>query len=92
MQKKVNVFLHRQKQYSNEYTYSAYPYDMGQYGYVLVGQKEVTFSLPDENTMILNEINTLKARAEKIKLEAYQENQEIEEKIQSLLSIEFKAE
>ena len=81
MKKEITAFLHRSKEsYESEYRYSIYTSDMGEYGYTLLTEKKVSFELPNENLMLIKEIDMLNRKAQKIKADAFVAVEKIEEK------------
>ena len=60
-------------------------------GWVKVGTATVTVTFDDDNAITGNLIDSLKATKEKTLADAQYEANQIEQKIQSLLAIEYKA-
>jgi hypothetical protein len=69
-------------------TYS--DYEMQRHGWTLVGDAEITVSLVDEDQIILNKVDSLRAEKDKIIADAQVKANAIEGQIQNLLAIEFK--
>jgi hypothetical protein len=69
-------------------TYSYY--EMQHHGWTLVGDAEITVSLVDEDQIILNKVDSLRAEKDKIIADAQVKANAIEGQIQNLLAIEFK--
>lgn len=92
-EKTMQVVLHRRKEsYDPEYRYSIHERDMSQYGYTVVSEKQVTFSLPTEIEMIIAEVNATKLELQKKQAEAWKEAQALQEKIAKLLTVTYKVE
>jgi hypothetical protein len=64
--------------------------DMQRAGWTLVGEAEITVILVDEDQIILNKVDSLRAEKNRIIADAQVKVNDIEGKIQSLLAIEFK--
>lgn len=60
-------------------------------GYVMVGTAEITVTLLDRKDMTVGAVKSLRAKKAKILAEAQREATRIEERIQSLLAIEYEA-
>lgn len=63
--------------------------DMGEQGWTKLGTAEITLHLIDNDTMVLNKIESLKAEAKKTRAEATKRCNEIEGQIQNLLAITY---
>jgi hypothetical protein len=64
--------------------------DMLRAGWTLVGEAEINVALVDEDQIILNKVDSLRAEKNRIIADAQVKANDIEGKIQSLLAIEFK--
>lgn len=60
-------------------------------GYVMVGHAEITVELIDRKTMTAGAVQSLRAEKSRVLAEAQREATRIEERIQSLLAIEYEA-
>ena len=91
---KQNMFVHSEKDYATGgYKLDLHYGDMSKYGYVCIGEVEVSvdFDLPDNFSFTQAEIDVLRKEQKRIQAEAQNKITRIEEKIQSLLCIEHKA-
>ena len=62
---------------------------MGEHGWTKVGIAEITLHLIDNDQMVLNKIDALKAEAKKTRADAAVRCNEIENQIQNLLAITY---
>ena len=92
---KKTMFVHAEKAYfgEEEFNLSLLACDMSQYGFILIGEVEVSvdYDLPDNFNFTQAEIDVLRKEQKRIQAEAQNNITRIEEKIQSLLCIEHKA-
>ena len=91
---KQTAFVHAEKDYvKGGHNLVLYFSDMSQYGYIFIGEVEVSvdFDLPDNFSFTQAEIDVLRKEQKRIQAEAQNKITRIEEKIQSLLCIEHKA-
>ena len=91
---KQTAFVHAKKDYvKGGHNLVLYFSDMSQYGYIFIGEVEVSvdFDLPDNFSFTQAEIDVLRKEQKHIQAEAQNKITRIEEKIQSLLCIEHKA-
>ena len=91
---KSTMFVHAEKAYfgEEEFNLSLLACDMSQYGFILIGEVEVSvdYDLPDNLNITQLEIDSLRKAQKRIQAEAQNNITRIEEKIQSLLCIEHK--
>ena len=91
---KKTMFVHAEKAYfgEEEFKLSLRACDMSQYGFILIGEVEVSvdYDLPDNFNYTQAEIDSLRKEQKRIKAEAQNNITRIEEQIQSLLCIEHK--
>jgi len=91
---KSTMFVHAQKEYGGEeeFKLNLLSCDMSQYGYILIGEVEVSvdYDLPDNLNITQLEIDSLRKAQKRIQAEAQNNITRIEEQIQSLLCIEHK--
>lgn len=91
---KSTMFVHAQKPYfgKNEFKLSLLACDMSQYGYIFIGEVEVSvdYDLPDNFNYTQAEIDVLRKEQKRIQAEAQNNITRIEEQIQSMLCIEHK--
>ena len=89
---KTTAFIHAQRSYGGKYEFTVFQSDVSGYGYFLVCKKEieVTADIDDNFSIDAAEIASLKEQKKKIQAEANKKIVEIEERIQSLLCIEYK--
>ena len=92
---KKTMFVHAEKAYFGveEFKLSLLACDMSQYGFILIGEVEVSvdYDLPDNFNYTQAEIDSLRKEQKRIQAEAQNNITRIEETIQSLLCIEHKA-
>ena len=92
---KSTMFVHAQKSYfgEEEFNLSLLACDMSEYGYIFIGEVEVSvnYDLPDNFNITQLEIDSLRKEQKRIQAEAQNNITRLEEKIQSLLCIEHKA-
>ena len=91
---KQTAFVHAEKDcVKGGHNLVLYYSDMSQYGYIFIGEVEVSvdFDLPDNFSFTQAEIDVLRKEQKRIQAEAQNKVTRIEEKIQSLLCIEHKA-
>ena len=91
---KQTAFVHAEKDYvKGGHNLVLYFSDMSQYGYIFIGEVEVSvdYDLPDNFSFTQAEIDVLRKEQKRIQAEAQNNITRIEEKIQSLLCIEHKA-
>ena len=92
---KKTMFVHAEKAYfgEEEFKLSLMACDMSKYGYIFIGEVEVSvnYDLPDNFNYTQAEIDSLRKEQKRIQAEAQKNITRIEEKIQSLLCIEHKA-
>ena len=89
----VELFIHAQKDWQNNVAFSAKMCDMSEYGYTFLGfTKEVSveFDVPDDFDLTAEEIKALREQQKRIQADAQRQVVEIEERIQSMLAIEYK--
>ena len=91
---KSTMFVHAEKEYGGEeeFKLKLLACDMSQYGFILIGEVEVSvdYDLPDNFNYTQAEIDSLRKEQKRIQAEAQNNITRIEEKIQSLLCIEHK--
>ena len=94
--KQINLFLHVRMDWRNEPEYNAYQTDMSGDNYFgsLVTKKtvDVEFDIPDGFNVNDELVKTLRKQQKTIQADAQMKLTQIEERIQSLLCIEHKAE
>ena len=94
--KQINLFLHVRMDWRNEPEYNVYQTDMSgdQYFGSLVTKKTVNveFDIPDDFNVNYELVKTLRKQQKTIQADAQMKLTQIEERIQSLLCIEHKAE
>ena len=87
------LLIHASKDWQNNVVFSAKSCDMSDYGYTYIGiTKTVTieFEAPDDFNLTEFEIEALRKQQKKIQADAQRQVVEIEERIQSMLAIEYK--
>ena len=85
------MFVHAEKQYgTNGHTLSLKVCDMSEYGYVFLGEVEVSvdYELPDDFNFTQRQIDALRKEQKRILAESQNKVTEIEEQIQSMLCLE----
>jgi len=91
---KSTMFVHAQKSYfgEEEFKLSLLACDMSKYGFILIGEVEVSvdYDLPDNFNYTQAGIDSLRKKQKRIQAEAQNNITRIEEQIQSLLCIEHK--
>lgn len=91
---KKKMFIHAEKDYSAEGSFklNLMACDMSQYGYILIGEVEVSadYELPENFNFTQAEIDALRKEQKRIQADANNKITRIEEHIQSLLCIEHK--
>ncbi len=91
----IMVYIHAQRDYlTRGIRFSAVGCDMREYGYTLIETKQVSvgFEIADDFSFDAEEIKAMRAEQKRIQAEAQMNVTRIEERIQSLLCIEHKAE
>lgn len=92
---KKTMFVHAEKAYfcEEEFELNLMACDMSKYGYILIGEVEVSvdYDLPDNFNITQLEIDSFRKEQKRIQAEAQNNITRIEEQIQSLLCIEHKA-
>lgn len=87
---KKEVFIHVKKEfYETDYSVHLYGYDMSNYGYILIGTSLVDITIPSINVLTELHVKSLRDKEQKLKADYQVAKQEIEDEIQSLLSIGF---
>ena len=87
------MFVHAEKRYGEDgYKLALKICDMSQYGYVFLGEVEVSanYELPDDFNFTKCEIDLLRKEQKRILAESQKKVTEIEEQIQKMLCIEHK--
>lgn len=87
-------FVHADRDHEGNVSFKVLGCDMSEYGYTFLGiKKEVTveFEIPDDFNFTEEEIKNLRDYQKKIQAEAQRQVVEIEERIQSMLAIEYKS-
>jgi hypothetical protein len=87
------MFVHAEKQYgTNGHTLSLKVCDMSEYGYICLGNVEVSadYELPDDFNFTQCEIDLLRKEQKRILAESQKKVTVIEERIQSMLCLENK--
>ena len=91
---KKTMFVHAEKAYfgEEEFKLSLMACDMSKYGYIFIGEVEVSvnYDLPDNFNYTQAEIDVLRKEQKRIQAEAQNNITRIEEQIQSMLCIEHK--
>ena len=91
---KKTMFVHAEKAYfgEEEFKLSLMACDMSKYGYIFIGEVEVSvnYDLPDNFNYTQAEIDSLRKEQKRIQAKAQNNITRIEEQIQSLLCIEHK--
>lgn len=89
----IMVYIHAQRAFDGEIKFSAIGCDMSEYGYTLLQTQNISigFDVPDDFNLDAEEIKSLRAEQKKIQAEAQRRLTQIEERIQSLQSLEYKA-
>ena len=91
----ITVYIHAQRDYvTSGVRFSACGCDMSEYGYTLIETQDlkVEFDIADDFNLDAEEIKAMRAEQKRIKAEAQMRVTRLEERIQSLLCIEHKAE
>lgn len=89
----IDLFIHAEKGMNGETIFKPFMCDMSQYGYTYLGIKKtvfVEFELDDNFDITAAEIKSLRDQQKKIQAESQRQVVEIEERIQSMLAIEYK--
>jgi len=87
---KKEVFIHVRKEfYETDYSVHLYGHDMSDYGYILIGTSMVDITIPSINVLTELHVKNLRGKEQKLKADFQVAKQEIEDEIQSLLSIGF---
>lgn len=87
---KKEVFIHVKKEYYEaDYSVHLYSHDMSDYGYILIGTSMVNVNIPSIDVLTNLHIKNLRGKEQKLKADFQVAKQEIEDEIQSLLSIGF---
>ena len=87
---KKEVFIHVKKEfYETDYSVHLYGHDMSDYGYILIGTSMVDITIPSINVLTELHVKNLRGKEQKLKADFQVAKQEIEDEIQSLLSIGF---
>jgi N-glycosylase/DNA lyase len=87
------IIVHAERIYgTSEFKFMLFSTDMSEYGYtaVMPVTVDVEFEIPEDFNLTQAEINALRAQKKKIADEAARNTMLIEERIQSLLAIEYK--
>jgi len=63
--------------------------DMTPYGWSLAGEAEITITIPDQQTLVENKVESLRAEKKKLQAETQAKVTAIESQIQKLLAITF---
>ena len=90
---KKTMFVHAQKTYGEDvFKLDFLACDMSQYGYIFIGEVEVSvdYELPDDFNLTQVEIDSLRKEKKRIQAEAQNSITRIDEQIQSLQCIEHK--
>ena len=91
---KKTMFVHAEKAYfgEEEFKLSLMACDMSKYGYIFIGEVEVSvnYDLPDNFNYTQAEIDSLRKEQKRIQAKAQNNITRIEEQIQSMLCIEHK--
>lgn len=90
----ITVYIHAQRNYKDKIKFSALGCDMSEYGYTLIETQDLTveFDIADDFSLDAEEIKAMRAEQKRIQAEAQRLVTQLEERIQSLLCIEHKAE
>jgi len=90
----ITVYIHAQRDYKDEIKFSVLGCDMSQYGYTLLETKQtvIDFDIADDFSLEAEEIKAMRAEQKRIQAEAQLLVTRLEERIQSRLCIEHKAE
>jgi len=67
-------------------------HDMKSIGYTLIGEAEITVHIVDEQAIVENKVESLRAEKQKVLAEATNNATEIERQIQTLLAITYEPE
>lgn len=87
---KKEIFIHVKKEsWESEYSISVHSWDMSEYGYILIGTSIVDVNIPSIDILTNLHIQNLRGKEQKLKADFQVAKQEIEDEIQSLLSIGF---
>ena len=87
---KLKVYIGAQAPYSGtEFMYSAFSFDPSNMGYILVDEMEIEFNEPPRDVLVNGAISAYRAEQQKIRAEAQSKITLLDEKIQSLLALEF---
>jgi len=87
---KKEVFIHLKKEfYETDYSVHLCGCDMSDYGYILIGTSMVNVNIPSIDVLTNLHIKNLRGKEQKLKADFQVAKQEIEDEIQSLLSIGF---
>lgn len=81
------VFLHATGGHHGEVQYHVFPSNMTDYGYKLIGTKEISFVLEADLDPVALEIEALEGKARKLMRDAQVKISEIDERIQRLRCI-----
>ena len=85
------MWVSAQKNIDGEYDYWPTQHDMSEYGIIMLGHAEVTFTVPKTDP-VQAEVEGLQAVKEKMNLEHATKIKQVEDRINSLLAIEHKGE
>lgn len=91
---KITAYLHASKDMSNVVKFNVFPCDMSGFGHTLVTSKEfeVSFDIPEDFSIELEELKALKAEKQKMMANHHIALMGIDEKIQRLLALEYNPE
>lgn len=91
--KKMTVFVHlSNSQWGAGTEYSLFNLDMTDYGYTLVATSEIEFEEPSRNDVVAGLVRGLRHEQQEIKAEAQSKVNRLQERIDSLLCLEYKEE
>lgn len=91
MKQKIKLFIHAAKEsYETTYRFVTFPSDYSNYGYVLLGVKDITVEVPDIKDIILLHVKNLEAKKAKVLADAMMNSNRLDDEIQKLLCLEHK--
>ena len=90
---KIKCLIHAQyNEYEKNFSYSTHYCNMEEYGYTLLETRELEFDPPSYEKLVNHTIQALRKKQNKIIAEAQKNAQSVQETIDNLLCLEYKAE
>lgn len=85
---KLKVFIHAKKEsWEDEFDYAVHSCNMGDYGYVLVEEREIEFTPPDRGELIQPMVASLRGQQDKLRAGMQVKINAIEDEIGKLLAL-----